>query len=75
MHTVSQPAVQVGAILFCVLGILGTSHLPKCYLLLWRPDLNTPEFFLGGGPGDARGRGSSGGREETQGENKRPLTQ
>ncbi|TKC42907.1 hypothetical protein EI555_019433, partial [Monodon monoceros] len=69
------PAVQMGAILFCVLGILGTSHLPKCYLLLWRPDLSTPEFFLGGGPGNARGRGSSGGGEETQGKDKRPLTQ
>ncbi|KAB0399495.1 hypothetical protein E2I00_015807, partial [Balaenoptera physalus] len=28
VHVVSQPAVQMGAILFCVLGILGTFHLP-----------------------------------------------
>ncbi|XP_052510196.1 taste receptor type 1 member 3 [Budorcas taxicolor] len=70
VHVVSHPPVQMGTILFCVLGILATFHLPKCYLLLWRPDLNTPEFFLGGGPSDARGQGSSGHGEETQGKNK-----
>ena len=70
VHVVSHPPVQMGTILFCVLGILATFHLPKCYLLLWRPDLNTPEFFLGGGPSDARGQGGSGHGEETQGKNK-----
>ncbi|XP_010848527.1 PREDICTED: taste receptor type 1 member 3 [Bison bison bison] len=70
VHVVSHPPVQMGTILFCVLGILTTFHLPKCYLLLWRPDLNTPEFFLGGGPSDARGQGGSGHGEETQGKNK-----
>lgn len=72
VHVVSHPAVQMGTILCCVLGILTTFHLPKCYLLLWRPDLNTPEFFLGGGPSDARGQGGSGHREETQGKTSDP---
>ncbi|XP_057603967.1 taste receptor type 1 member 3 [Hippopotamus amphibius kiboko] len=66
VHAAHQPAVQMGTILFCALGILGTFHLPKCYLLLRRPDLNTPEFFLGGSPSDARGLGSSGGGEGTR---------
>ncbi|XP_014639207.1 PREDICTED: taste receptor type 1 member 3 [Ceratotherium simum simum] len=70
VHVAYQPAVQMGAILLCALGILATFHLPKCYLLLWRPELNTPEFFLGGGPGDAKGQDGSGGGEETQGKNK-----
>ncbi|XP_010955978.3 taste receptor type 1 member 3 [Camelus bactrianus] len=70
VHVVFQPAVQMGATLLCALGILATFHLPKCYLLLWRPDLNTPEFFLSGGLGDTRGLGGSGGGEETQGKNK-----
>lgn len=50
-----QPAVQMGAILVCALGILAAFHLPKCYLLLWQPDLNTPEFFLGEATGAAQG--------------------
>ncbi|XP_008576365.1 PREDICTED: taste receptor type 1 member 3 [Galeopterus variegatus] len=65
-----QPVVHMGAIVLCALGILTTFHLPKCYMLLWQPELNTPEFFLGRGPGDARGRGSSGDGEESQGKNK-----
>ncbi|XP_036738586.2 taste receptor type 1 member 3 isoform X4 [Manis pentadactyla] len=65
VHVAYQPAVQMGAILLTALGILATFHLPKCYLLLWRPELNTPAFFLEGGPGNARGRGGSGGGEET----------
>ncbi|KAM9688689.1 taste receptor type 1 member 3 isoform 1-T1 [Trichechus inunguis] len=47
-----QPAVQMTAILLCALGILASVYLPKCYLLLWCPALNTPEFFLGEGPGN-----------------------
>ncbi|XP_074158676.1 taste receptor type 1 member 3 [Sminthopsis crassicaudata] len=42
---VYQPAMQMGAILLCALGILITFYLPKCYLLLWQPHLNTREFF------------------------------
>ncbi|KAM8791795.1 LOW QUALITY PROTEIN: taste receptor type 1 member 3 [Rhynchonycteris naso] len=66
VHVAYQPTVQMGASLLCALGILATFHLPKCYLLLWQPESNTPEFFLGGPPGDARGKHSSGGGEETQ---------
>ncbi|XP_037684681.1 taste receptor type 1 member 3 [Choloepus didactylus] len=66
VHVAAESAVQAGAILLCALGILATFHLPKCYLLLWRPELNTPEFFLGEGP---QGTGGGGGREEAQGKN------
>nr|XP_012631855.1 taste receptor type 1 member 3 isoform X2 [Microcebus murinus] len=62
-----QPAVQMGALLLCALGILAAVHLPKCYLLLWQPELNTPEFFLGGAPGEATGRDGSRGEEGTRG--------
>ncbi|XP_071073937.1 taste receptor type 1 member 3 [Dasypus novemcinctus] len=65
-----QPAVQGAAILFCALGILTAFYLPKCYLLLCRPELNTPEFFLGEGPQGARG---GGGREEAGGVASEPL--
>lgn len=68
-HVAYQPAVQMGANLLCVLGILATVYLPKCFLLLWQPERNTPEFFLRGRPGDARERGGSGGGDETQGKN------
>lgn len=67
VYVAYQPAVQMGAGLFCALGILAAFHLPKCYLLLWQPELNTPEFFLGGGPGGATGQDSSRVEEETQG--------
>ncbi|XP_032969617.1 taste receptor type 1 member 3 isoform X2 [Rhinolophus ferrumequinum] len=69
VHVAYQPAVQMGASLLCALGILVTFHLPRCYLLLWRPECNTPEFFLGGGPGGARERGGSRDEEETQSKN------
>ncbi|XP_045404737.1 taste receptor type 1 member 3 [Lemur catta] len=62
-----QPAVQMGALLLSALGILAAFHLPKCYLLLWQPELNTPEFFLGGGPGDATGRDGNRAEEGTRG--------
>nr|XP_055117214.1 taste receptor type 1 member 3 isoform X1 [Symphalangus syndactylus] len=56
VQVVLRPAVHMGALLLCVLGILAAFHLPRCYLLMQQPGLNTPEFFLGGGPGDAQGR-------------------
>lgn len=55
MHMAYQPAVQMGTSLLCVLGILATFYLPKCYLLFQQPVGNPPEFFLGGGPGSASG--------------------
>lgn len=66
VHVAYQPAVQMGTSLLCALGILATFYLPKCYLFLQQPESNTPEFFLGGGPGEARGQGGSAGGEETQ---------
>ncbi|XP_054439763.1 taste receptor type 1 member 3 [Pteronotus mesoamericanus] len=66
VHVAYQPAVQMGASLLCALGILATFHLPKCYLLLRQPGSNAPVLFLGGGPGDARGRGSNRGAEGTE---------
>ncbi|XP_035881047.1 taste receptor type 1 member 3 [Phyllostomus discolor] len=71
VHVAYQPAVQMGISLLCALGILATFHLPKCYVLLWRPESNTPEVFLGGVPGDARGGGGSGGGQETE---QKPVT-
>uniref|UniRef100_A0A8D2AHH1 Taste receptor type 1 member 3 n=1 Tax=Sciurus vulgaris TaxID=55149 RepID=A0A8D2AHH1_SCIVU len=66
VQVVYQPAVQMGAILLCALGILAAFHLPKCYLLLWWPRLNTPEFFLGAGSRDTRDMGGSGSGEGPQ---------
>uniref|UniRef100_A0A8D0U706 Taste receptor type 1 member 3 n=2 Tax=Sus scrofa TaxID=9823 RepID=A0A8D0U706_PIG len=59
----SQPAVHMGAALLCVLGILANFHLPKCYLLLRWPELNTPTFFLGGCQ-RAGGRGGDSGKKQ-----------
>lgn len=69
VHVAYQPVMWMDAILLYALGILANFHLPKCYLLLQQPEINTPKFFLGEGYGDARGSGSSGCREETQGKN------
>lgn len=66
VHVAHQPAVQMGASLLCALGILATVHLPTCCLLLRQPESNTPEFFSGGVPGDAGGRGGSGAEQETE---------
>ncbi|KAM6172554.1 taste receptor type 1 member 3 [Erethizon dorsatum] len=68
MQVLYQPAVQMGAILLCALGILAIFHLPKCYLLLCWPELNTPEFFLSQGPRDTTDGGGSGGRDRAQGD-------
>nr|BDR27238.1 Taste receptor type 1 member 3 [Neogale vison] len=68
VHVAYQPTVQMGAILLCALGILATFHLPKCYLLLWRPELNTPAFFLGDDAGVQCS--SSTGGQETRGKSK-----
>ncbi|XP_055471023.1 taste receptor type 1 member 3 [Psammomys obesus] len=65
VHVAYQPAVQMGAILLCAMGILVTFHLPKCYVLLWLPKLNTQEFFLGESPKEAAD-GSNSGRGATQ---------
>lgn len=61
----------MGTILFYVLGILATFHLLSVLpAAVGGHSLNTPSFFLGGGPSDARGQGGSGHEEETPGKNK-----
>ncbi|XP_078496519.1 taste receptor type 1 member 3-like [Lissotriton helveticus] len=37
--------IQAAIILFSCLGVLVAAFLPKCYILLFKPELNTPEFF------------------------------
>ncbi|XP_069097145.1 taste receptor type 1 member 3-like [Pleurodeles waltl] len=37
--------IQAAIILFSCLGVLIAAFLPKCYILLFKPELNTPEFF------------------------------
>lgn len=68
VQVVYQPAVQMGAILLCALGILAIFHLPKCYLLLRWPELNTPEFVLGQSSGNTIDRGGSRDRDGAQGD-------
>nr|XP_014351367.1 PREDICTED: taste receptor type 1 member 3-like [Latimeria chalumnae] len=36
---------QIGAILGSALGILVSSFLPKCYIILFKPDLDVVEYF------------------------------
>ncbi|XP_045426458.1 taste receptor type 1 member 3 isoform X2 [Pipistrellus kuhlii] len=59
VHVAYQPAVQMGASLLCVLGILATFHLPRCCLLLRQPAGTLPASSQGGGPGGAGGPGGS----------------
>ncbi|NXY23580.1 TS1R3 protein, partial [Atrichornis clamosus] len=45
LRTVLRAVTQIGAILATTLGILGTYYLPKCYIIVFRPDLNTVDYF------------------------------
>nr|XP_060615169.1 taste receptor type 1 member 3-like [Anolis sagrei ordinatus] len=42
---VDQPAVQIGAILLCTYGMLTAYYLPKCYILWFKPEWNTQDYF------------------------------
>ncbi|NXG59922.1 TS1R3 protein, partial [Hemiprocne comata] len=45
LKTVLRSVTQIGTILTTTLGILGTYYIPKCYILLLKPDLNTVDYF------------------------------
>ncbi|NXC46633.1 TS1R3 protein, partial [Penelope pileata] len=45
MKTVFRSAMQIGTIVTVSLGILGAYYTPKCYILLFKPDLNREDYF------------------------------
>ncbi|NXN40779.1 TS1R3 protein, partial [Rhinoptilus africanus] len=45
LKTVLKPVTQISTILATTLGILGTYYMPKCYIILLKPDLNTVDYF------------------------------
>ncbi|NWI08726.1 TS1R3 protein, partial [Crypturellus soui] len=46
LNTVLRPVTQICTILMLSLGILGTYYIPKCCIILFKPDLNTVDYFL-----------------------------
>ncbi|XP_010146746.1 PREDICTED: taste receptor type 1 member 3 [Eurypyga helias] len=45
LKTVLRSVTQIGTVLATSLGILGTYYIPKCYIILFKPDLNTVDYF------------------------------
>ncbi|PKU33831.1 taste receptor type 1 member 3 [Limosa lapponica baueri] len=45
LKTVLRSVTQIGTALATSLGILGTYYIPKCYIILCKPDLNTVDYF------------------------------
>ncbi|NWH63724.1 TS1R3 protein, partial [Geococcyx californianus] len=45
LKTVLRSVTQISTILATTLGILGTYFLPKCYIILFKPDMNTVDYF------------------------------
>ncbi|NXW82114.1 TS1R3 protein, partial [Alopecoenas beccarii] len=45
LKTVLRAVTQIGTVLTTSLGILGTYYIPKCYIILFMPDLNTVDYF------------------------------
>ncbi|NWW78180.1 TS1R3 protein, partial [Climacteris rufus] len=44
LKSVLRAVTQIGAILAITLGILGSYYIPKCYIIIFRPDLNTVDY-------------------------------
>ncbi|KAM6241014.1 taste receptor type 1 member 3 [Porphyrio hochstetteri] len=44
LNTVLRSVTQIGTILTTTLGILGTYYIPKCYIILFKPHLNTVDY-------------------------------
>lgn len=45
LRTVLRAVTQICTILATTLGILASYFVPKCYILLFRPELNTADYF------------------------------
>ncbi|NXE42933.1 TS1R3 protein, partial [Ptilorrhoa leucosticta] len=45
LRTVLRAVAQICLILGTTLGILGSYFIPKCYIIVFRPDLNTGDYF------------------------------
>ncbi|NXB08523.1 TS1R3 protein, partial [Cnemophilus loriae] len=45
LRTVFRAVTQICTILATTLGILASYFMPKCYMLVFKPDLNTEEYF------------------------------
>ncbi|KAJ7421494.1 Taste receptor type 1 member 3 [Willisornis vidua] len=50
LRTVLRAVTQVVAILITSLGILGTYYLPKCYIIWFKPEMNTVDRFQNSTP-------------------------
>ncbi|NXT13990.1 TS1R3 protein, partial [Prunella fulvescens] len=44
LRTVLRAVTQIGTVLATTLGILATYFVPKCYILVFRPELNTGDY-------------------------------
>ncbi|XP_041275795.1 taste receptor type 1 member 3 [Onychostruthus taczanowskii] len=45
LRTVLRAVTQICTVLATTLGILASYFVPKCYILVFRPDLNTGDYF------------------------------
>ncbi|NWI89922.1 TS1R3 protein, partial [Pitta sordida] len=45
LRTVLRAVTQIASILATSLGILGSYYIPKCYIILFKPEMNTVDCF------------------------------
>ncbi|NWI59234.1 TS1R3 protein, partial [Calyptomena viridis] len=45
LRTVLRAVTQIGTVLATSLGILGSYFIPKCYIILFKPEMNTVDYF------------------------------